>query len=271
VGIADVIRLAREDVGYTECIGPDSGCPKRPRTPGCNHTTYGVQFGFNGVAWCAIYTWSLWTRSGYGDLIPKTAGAWDMLNRAHARGWALPAQMPQVGDIPVYAFGDGHVGGIVTQVRSNGFASVEGNTARGNSGSQTNGWYVAERYRTVDQLKGIIRLPIQEDDVPVPTAEEIAAAVWKHPWNAGVDAAGNQLTETAEQRLVWASRGTAIAAILQSISDGVTTLQHGSPVTLSTTQVQSLADAVAQQVITQVGPTVASQIAVELAHRLANG
>lgn len=98
------------------------------------------------------------------------------------------------------------------------------------------------------------------DDMP--TVEEIAAAaaaaVWEHAFPVTATT-----SETAGQRLVWASRGSAVAPVLGQILAAV---QHGTPVTLSADQVKGLADAV----IAQVGPAVAGQVAAELARRLAN-
>lgn len=257
--VADVISIARNDIGYTECVGPASGCPKRPQTPGCNHTIYGRRFGMNAQPWCAIYTWDLWTRAGYGNLIPKTAGAWDMLTRAHAKGWAIPPQMPRVGDIPVYNLGDGHIGGVVTGVRASGFTAIEGNTSRGNTGSQTNGWYVAERFRTVPQLRGLIRLPVTEDDMPITDADldAIAKRVWTIGWPAPTPD-NPQRVEAAQDRLLAAARGGGLADDIAALS------RTGTPVALTQAQI----DGIASAVMARLAPAVAAAVSDELARRL---
>ena len=90
-------------------------------------------FGWNGVAWCCIFQWSVFNKSGHGDLFMgggKTAGCINVTQWYQARGKF--GKTPKVGALVVYGPGGGSHIGIVESVSGSGindYVSIEGNTS----------------------------------------------------------------------------------------------------------------------------------------------
>lgn len=95
-------------------------------------------FGWNGVAWCCIFQWSVFNKSGHGDLFMgggKTASCSDVTEWYQARGKF--GKTPKVGALVVYGPGGGSHIGIVESVSGSGindYVSIEGNTSGANGG-----------------------------------------------------------------------------------------------------------------------------------------
>lgn len=90
-------------------------------------------FGWNGVAWCCIFQWSVFNKSGHGDLFMgggKTASCINVTQWYQARGKF--GKTPKVGALVVYGPDGGSHIGIVESVSGSGindYVSIEGNTS----------------------------------------------------------------------------------------------------------------------------------------------
>jgi hypothetical protein len=118
---AQVIARANHYLGYHE--GHDN-------TGWNNLTRFGVEYGFNGVAWCQIFVWCVFHETGGESLVPKTASclqAWDWYRTRGRTG-----SKPKVGALVYFGPGD-HVG-IVTRFDRSTITYVSGNTSDGHSG-----------------------------------------------------------------------------------------------------------------------------------------
>lgn len=168
--MARVLEVARSQLGTVES------------PPNSNHTRYGVAYGMDRVAWCAIFQWWCFREAGEADLIPKTAYTPALASWFRARGrWGTT---PRVGSLVFFNFpGDGldrisHVG-IVEGINATGtIVSLEGNTSPGTSGSQRDGGGVFRRTRSpgggivgyghpayTATPTGSLQLPDTEDDL----------------------------------------------------------------------------------------------------------
>lgn len=113
--------------------------------PNSNKTKYGVEYGWNGVAWCAIFVW--WVEKQAGVVLPiKTASVY-LLRDEFKIARQFYAE-PQVGDIVLYNYGTGHCG-IVESFTADTITAIEGNTSFGND---TNGGSVMRRVRSRSSL-----------------------------------------------------------------------------------------------------------------------
>lgn len=150
--------------------------------PNSNHTKYGMAYGLDRVAWCAIFQWWAFREAGEEHLIPKTAYTPAIAAWFRARGqWSTT---PRIGSLVLFDFpGDGvarisHVG-IVEGINPNGtLVTIEGNTSAGTSGSQRDGGGVFRRTRSPSggivgyghpaytaTPTGSLQLPDTEDDL----------------------------------------------------------------------------------------------------------
>ncbi|OIQ16538.1 MAG: hypothetical protein BM557_09495 [Flavobacterium sp. MedPE-SWcel] len=138
-----IIDVAFKEVGTTES-------PKNS-----NQTKYGKWFGFNGVAWCAIFC--SWVYAHAGLKLPKIgfykgfAGCQTAV--AHFKKTGEVTKKPQVGDLVFFDWNkDGrydHVG-IFNGWKSKAqglFYTIEGNTSVSN---QSNGGAVMNRVRSIN-------------------------------------------------------------------------------------------------------------------------
>lgn len=133
-----IIEIAQKEVGYKETAG--------------NKTKYGKWFGFDGVAWCAMFV--SWCYAQAGKSLPKIgftkgfAGCQTGYEYFKKNGWITDNPVP--GDIVLFDWnGDkryDHTGLFVEWDSSNSFKSIEGNTALKND---SNGGSVMLRSRSI--------------------------------------------------------------------------------------------------------------------------
>lgn len=146
--IERVIDVARGEVSRSSA--------EHPR--GSNRTKYGKWYGFDGVPWCAIgVSWVL-AHAGlwFGIHGPRTAWVPDYRVWARARDrWSPGTSDVRLGDIVCFRGGQ-HVE-IVVRTQGDRFWTVGFNTSwKGQGGSFSNGWYVAENERTHDTVDGTL-------------------------------------------------------------------------------------------------------------------
>lgn len=133
-----VIKIAEKEVGYSEYPANS------------NRTKYGKWFGWDGVAWCAMFVSWCYDKTGFtlkGLGWPKGfAGCQAGYDRFKKLG--LITKTPAPGDIVLFDWnGDGrfdHVGIYVKTINSKQFEAIEGNTSLTN---QSNGGMVMRRTR----------------------------------------------------------------------------------------------------------------------------
>ena len=145
-----LIRNAELDVGYTES----------PR--GSNRTKWGKEYGVNGLPWCGTWVYAKHRQVGvdlkkYCDNPFYTPNLFYDLQQ---RGWAVPENQAQPGDIVFMGFpgrraGIEHVG-LAVRVDYPSFVNIEGNTSGSN---QSNGGMVQKRGRSSAQVLGVIHIP----------------------------------------------------------------------------------------------------------------
>lgn len=133
-----IIEIAMKEVGTTE------------NPPNSNKTKYGAWFGFDGVAWCAMFV--SWCYAMADFALPQIgfkkgfAGCQTGYDYFRRKGWIT--DKPVAGDIVLFDWnGDGrfdHTGIFVEWITNISFNSIEGNTAVGND---SNGGKVMLRER----------------------------------------------------------------------------------------------------------------------------
>lgn len=95
-------------------------------------------YGWNGVAWCCIFIWSIFNKTGNGKLFMgggKTAACADVSSYYQARGKI--SKVPKVGALVLYGPNGGSHIGIVETVSGTGindYVSIEGNTSGATGG-----------------------------------------------------------------------------------------------------------------------------------------
>ena len=133
-----IIEVAEKEIGTIES-------PKNS-----NKTKYGKWFGFDGVAWCAIFV--SWVYNFAGKPLPKIgfnkgfAGCQTGYDYFKKNGWIT--KEPKEGDIVLFDWnGDkryDHTGIFVKWITKDTFETIEGNTSLTN---QSNGGQVMRRTR----------------------------------------------------------------------------------------------------------------------------
>ena len=134
--LTNVVKVARQEVGYTEEKG--------------NLTKYGEWFGLNGLSWCGIFV--SWCYAMGGVKLPNIgfkhgfAGCQTAVEYFSAK--KMIVKNPIAGDIVFYDWqGDGrfdHTGIYLKRDDDNTFIAIEGNTSTKN---QSNGGCVMFRKR----------------------------------------------------------------------------------------------------------------------------
>lgn len=130
----DIVTIAEKEIGYAEQSG--------------NKTKYGKWFGFDGVAWCAIFVSWVYSKAGY----PIKCGGWPNGFAGCQVGFekfkSKLTKKPEQGDIVLFDWnGDGrydHTGIFVRKINDTYFETIEGNTSLKN---QSNGGEVMRRKR----------------------------------------------------------------------------------------------------------------------------
>jgi cell wall-associated NlpC family hydrolase len=133
-----IVQIACKEVGTTE--SPANS----------NKTKYGKWFGWDGVAWCAIFVSWCYNKAGLTiDAITNSKGfAGCQQAVSYYRKKNRVTTDPQVGDLVFFDWnGDGrhdHVGIFIKWINKTTFQTVEGNTSLTN---QSNGGEVMIRER----------------------------------------------------------------------------------------------------------------------------
>lgn len=140
-----VVEIAKAEVGYTE-VPANS-----------NKTKYGKWFGFDGVAWCAMFvSWCYFKSGVLLEKIGFTLGfAGCQTAVAHYKKTGQVTTTPVAGDLVFFDWNlDGrydHVAIFVAGIDKLTFATCEGNTSMTN---QSNGGMVMNRKRNYG--KGVL-------------------------------------------------------------------------------------------------------------------
>lgn len=133
-----LIEIAQKEIGYKE------------NPPNSNKTKYGKWFGFDGVAWCAIFVSWVYYYAGFplGNIGFLKGFAGCQTAVAHFKKTNEITKTPMPGDIVFFDWNaDGrydHTGIFVRDIDEKYFESIEGNTSFNN---QSNGGEVMLRKR----------------------------------------------------------------------------------------------------------------------------
>ena len=136
-----IVDIARKEIGYKEFPANS------------NKTKYGRWFGFDGVAWCAMFVSWCYDKAGFplGNIGFLKGFAGCQTGFAHFRKTKEISYSPDPGDIVLFDWnGDGrydHTGIFVKDLGKGFFQSIEGNTSASN---QSNGGEVQLRKRSYD-------------------------------------------------------------------------------------------------------------------------
>lgn len=116
------------------------GVKERPR--GSNKQKYGRAYGWNGVPWCAQFTWWCSQQAGIpSNVFPKTAAC--RVVKAFARKQGRWGRQPKVGAFVIYSFS--HIGWVEKVLPSGRIQTIEGNT---NGDGSRDGFQVCRRIRS---------------------------------------------------------------------------------------------------------------------------
>lgn len=152
-----ILQIAFDELGYIE----------KP----VNRTKYSKEFGVPVAQWCGYFV--MWVFRKANREIPNTAytpngvEAWKKRDRWFEEG------DPKSGDIVYFDFPDSidrvqHVGICVkTMEAGKSVLCIEGNTSKGDSGSQSNGGEVALRLRKREDIVGWGRPRYVDGDTPI--------------------------------------------------------------------------------------------------------
>lgn len=133
-----------------------------------NHTPFGVEFGWDGVAWCAIFDWDMYHDVGLDAIVPKTASVAAMASWAKQHGhWS---EYPSIG--AWVDFGDGSHTEIVVGFDADNVYTKGGNSiqAGATDNGQGNGVWSHSHARRSSYVTGYFA-PAFPDDVCPPTAD----------------------------------------------------------------------------------------------------
>jgi hypothetical protein len=136
-------KLAVGELGYVE-------------TP-VNRTKYGIDYGFNGVPWCAIFESWCFTHSGY-PRFRYAAVEMIYLDARAARNGLRIVRTPQRGDLGLYSHAGSryaHTSFYDHPIDGASFADLGGNTGQANF---SNGGQVARGVRSMGQVLAFVRV-----------------------------------------------------------------------------------------------------------------
>ena len=150
VSVDSLVKIAKAEIGYKEGTN--------------NDTKYGVWFGWNHVAWCAIFVSWVFAQSGAAGKILKTAGCIELNAWAVKNNLIVPTSQIRAGDVILFDFTKSgkaeHVGiatGIIDKT-THLFPTVEGNTGADHIGvNQANGDGVYGKVRATSIVHAVIR------------------------------------------------------------------------------------------------------------------
>lgn len=161
VTAADVIAIARNEIGYVEKASDQDIDVKEANPGNANRTKYGVFTGHNGDPWCCSFVMWCIGQAANGDksilqkviagpITAKCSTLWSQLAKANRI-----TDKPEPGDLVFYNGTNGisHVG-IVATVSGNDLTTIEGNTSMpGGGGNPYEGLYVAEKKKKMGDSK----------------------------------------------------------------------------------------------------------------------
>lgn len=147
-----------------------------------NITQFGAQYGENGVSWCVIFDWCMYSDVGLAGIVPKTDNVSSFSSWAQARGqWS---QYPSIGAWVNLSNGE-HTELVVGFDGT--YVYTKGGNTNNNGSSQGDGVYSHTKVRTSSSITGYFA-PKFPDGCP-PTADPHdyrgGAAVGSWRWSAG--------------------------------------------------------------------------------------
>ena len=143
------ISVARGEIGYLEKASNAQLYDKTANPGTANYTKYGEWYGWNGVAWCAIFvSWVLYMAGVLANAGGKFAYVpyWVEWFQAQGRYRSRGSYTPQAGDI-IFFRNSSHVG-LVESCAGGYVTTIEGNTSAG-SALVTNGQGVERKCYSV--------------------------------------------------------------------------------------------------------------------------
>lgn len=152
-----LLSTAQKELGVKEA-------PSNSNNVKYNTWYYGRAVSGKDYAWCMAFV--QWCFDQIGKRLPfMTASCSALLNWYKSNKPECIVREPLPGDIIIYNFG--HTG-IVESVTASSITAIEGNTAAGNVGSQSNGGGVFRRVRSKTLVTAYIRpypeMPAKEED-----------------------------------------------------------------------------------------------------------
>ena len=167
--MSTTLDLARSRLNYVECPPTAAGVCRYAghRGRASNHTEFGEAYGWNGVAWCAIFLSWCFAGVGLGHLYRFASTAASIAWAKKTGRWHPSSVRPSPGWVAVklYTSTTGHTG-IVEGVEADGSVyTIEGNTS---NGDDRNGGIVMRRRRARSFWLGWIELPLQAAGVTPP-------------------------------------------------------------------------------------------------------
>ena len=163
----DILNIARGEIGTRE--SPANS----------NRQKYGVEYGWNGVAWCAIFVWWCFAQAGADKLLPiKTASCSVLMGSAKSAGlWVTSGYQP--GDVLIYNVGTSkkpqYHTGICESASGTTVTAIEGNTGIGND---ANGGMVMHRTRKLSLVVGAVRPKYDAEKPLTLVAQEALDGAW---------------------------------------------------------------------------------------------
>jgi cell wall-associated NlpC family hydrolase len=146
-----VVDIARQEIGFQE--GKN------------NDTKYGVWYGLNNNAWCAMFVSWCFVQAGLGKQVAAStkkgfAGCDAGLKWFAKKDKLIPIGQAQAGDIAFFQFDSDaqpdHVG-IVVKNNGKYLWCIEGNTSADKKGSQANGDGVYQKKRAYSLVMAVAR------------------------------------------------------------------------------------------------------------------
>lgn len=157
--IERIILTAEKEVGYKE------------EPMGKHLTKYGIEYGWNGVAWCVIFIWWLFKKCYLSSLFfdgGKTASCGAVYRWAVKKG--IVVKTPKRGDLVIFTFRKDKNGnpetshiGLLVDCNSKYVTTIDGNTCV--NGSPDNGGHVMKQTRSRKYVYAFIRPLYNESEI----------------------------------------------------------------------------------------------------------
>lgn len=146
---SEIISTAQKEIGYVEGSNNDN--------------RYGKAYGMNNVYWCMQFIWWVFnqvdSRLFYDG--QKVASCTQLMNWAKQKGQWVTKDFKE-GDVLIFRwkgskYAADHCGLFVRYKNTSTVYSIEGNTSKGTSGSQSNGDGVYQKERALTYIVGAFR------------------------------------------------------------------------------------------------------------------